>query len=207
MRLLLGIILKYECIVSVSVHFSGINQTTEKIMKSTILKYGLIGGALVTTVMLTGMLYCMSTGKYEGSMILGYASMILAFSFIFVAVKHVRDKQSGGSISFGKAFKVALMITLVTSTVYVVSWLICYYCFIPDFMEQYSSTMMAKAQASGMNATQLAEKSAEMKTYVDLYKNPLFVILFTYIEILPVGLLVSLIAALVLKRNPVTNVS
>lgn len=170
-------------------------------MKPIVLKYGFIGGVIVAAVLISGTIYCYNTGTFEGSMVLGYASMILAFSFIFVAVKQVRDKQDGGIISFGKAFKVGLMVALVTSTIYVLVWLVCYYLFIPDFMEQYSSAMMSKAQAGGASAAELAQKAAEMEKYKALYKNPFFVILFTYIEILPVGLLVSLVAALILKRR------
>ena len=170
-------------------------------MKQVVLKYGLIGGLIVTAVMLTGTLYCVNTGKFEGSMVIGYASMLLAFSFIFVAVKQVRDKQNGGVISFGKAFKTALLVTLVTSTIYVVVWLICYYCFIPDFMDKYAAHMMEKARSEGLSTAALAEKSAQMDQYKEMYRNPLLVLLFTYVEILPVGLLVSLLAALILKRK------
>lgn len=170
-------------------------------MKQIVLKYGLLGGLIVGLVLCTGTIYCINSGKFEGSMVLGYASMLLAFSFIFVAVKHIRDKQDGGVISFGKAFKVAILVTLVTSTVYVLIWLICYYFFIPDFMEQYTGYMMNKAQAKGLSAAELARQSEQMKQYIDMYKNPLFVILFTYMEILPVGLLVSLLAAFILKRK------
>ena len=170
-------------------------------MKPIVLKYGLIGGVIVAAILISGTIYCYSTGTFEGSMVLGYASMILAFSFIFVAVKQVRDKQNGGVISFGKAFKVGFLVALVTSTIYVLVWLVCYYLFIPDFMEQYSSAMMSKAQAGGASAAELAEKAKEMEKYKELYKNPVFVILFTYVEILPVGLLVSLLAALILKRK------
>ena len=170
-------------------------------MKPIVLKYGLIGGVIVGAILISGTIYCYSTGTFEGSMVLGYASMILAFSFIFVAVKQVRDKQNGGVISFGKAFKVGFLVALVTSTIYVLVWLVCYYLFIPDFMEQYSSAMMSKAQAGGASAAELAEKAKEMEKYKELYKNPVFVILFTYVEILPVGLLVSLLAALILKRK------
>lgn len=172
-------------------------------MKPIILKSGLLGGLIVAAVMVTGTIYCVRTGKFEGSMVLGYASMILAFSFIFVAVKQVRDKHYGGAISFGKAFKVAILVTLITSTIYVLTWLVCYYFFIPDFMEQYSSYMMSKAQAGGASAAELSKQSEQMKQYIEMYKNPLFVILFTYIEILPVGLLVSLLAALILKRKKI----
>ena len=98
---------------------------------------GIIGGLIVAAVMVTGTMYCYYSGEFVGSMMVGYASMILAFSMIFVALKQIRDKQYDGSISFGKAFKAALLITLVTSTIYVVVWLFCYYVFIPDFITTF----------------------------------------------------------------------
>lgn len=175
-------------------------------MKQIILRNGLLGGLIVGLVLSAGTLYSYGTGKFEGSMVLGYASMLLAFSFIFVAVKQVRERLCNGSISFGKALKVALLVTLITSTVYVLVWLICYYFFVPDFMEQYSAYMMEKARASGMSARQLAAEADKMKMYSDMYKNPIMIILFTYVEILPVGILVSLVAAALLKKRVKTQV-
>ena len=170
-------------------------------MKKIVLRYGLLGGLIVGSVIAGSTLYGKYTEHSEGSMVLGYASMILAFSLIFVALKQLRDKQYGGTISFGKAFKAAFLITLVTSTIYVAVWLTCYYFFIPDFMEQYAATILNKAKADGLSATEMAKKTAEMQQYITMYKNPLFVILLTYMEILPVGLIVSLIAALIIKRK------
>jgi Protein of unknown function (DUF4199) len=156
---------------------------------------------VVAVVLIAGTLYCYNTGKFEGSMVVGYASMILAFSFIFVAVKNLRDKNYGGIISFGKAFKAALLVTLVTSTIYVVVWLLCYYLFIPDFMEKYSSYMLNKIAEKGGTAAELAQQKEQMAMYAGWYKNPVLIALLTYMEILPVGLIVSLIAALILKRK------
>lgn len=195
-------ILKYEGFCINAPHLSSIKSFTKIFcMKPIVLKYGLLGGLIVSLVLCACTIYCANTGKFEGSMVLGYASMILAFSFIFVAVKHIRDKQDDGAISFGKAFKVAILITLVTSTVYVLVWLVCYYFFIPDFMEQYTSYTLNKAQAQGVSAAELSKQTEQMKEYADMYKNPLFVVLLTYMEILPVGLLVSLLAAFILKRK------
>ncbi len=175
-------------------------------MKKLVLRFGLLGGLIVAAVMATATLSCYDTGRFEGSMVLGYASMLLAFSLIFVAVKQLRDKHYGGAITFGKAFKTALLITLVTSTVYVLAWLVCYYFFMPDFMEQYTAYMNQKAVTDGSTAAEIAKQQEQMNMYADMYKNPLFVVLLTYMEILPVGLLVSLVAALILRRKEkVTN--
>jgi hypothetical protein len=170
-------------------------------MKKTILRYGLFGGLIVAAVLIGGTLYCYNTGKFEGSMIVGYASMVLAFSFIFVAVKNLRDKNYGGSISFGKALKAALLVTLVTSTIYVVVWLFCYYLFVPDFMEQYSSYMLKKMAEKGGSAAEIAKQKEQISMYASWYKNPVLIALLTYMEILPVGIIVSLLAALLLKRK------
>ncbi|MFY7918836.1 MAG: DUF4199 domain-containing protein, partial [Chryseotalea sp.] len=125
----------------------------------------------------------------------GYASMLAAFSLIFVALKNYRDKQNGGVISFGTAFKNGLLIALVTSTVYVVAWLIYFTYFSPDFIEKYAQATLSAMAKEGKSA-------AEMKEFAEMYKNPLINAAVTYTEILPVGIIVSLLAALILKKKP-----
>lgn len=170
-------------------------------MKKIILVYGIIAGLIVTGMMAFSTGYFCAKGDFEGGMIYGYSAMIIAFSMIFVGVKSFRDKYNGGMIKFGKAFKIGLFISLIASTIYVIGWLISYYCFMPDFMDKYAAVMIAKAKASGISADELAKKTADMAKMQEWYKNPLFVILMTYVEILPVALVVSLISALILKRS------
>ena len=170
-------------------------------MKKMVLRYGLLGGLIVGGILAISVAFGLLSNHDGGSMLLGYASMLLAFSLIFVGVKSYRDKQLDGFISFGKAFKMALLTMLVTSTIYVLVWLICYYFFIPDFMEQYASSVLKRGAESGMSAADQAKEAASMQQYIEWYKNPLFVILLTYAEIVPVGVIVSLIVALILKRK------
>jgi len=170
-------------------------------MKKTVLVYGIIAGLIVTGMMAFSTGYYCAKGDFEGGMIYGYSAMLIAFSMIFVGVKSFRDKHNGGMINFGKAFKVGLFISLIASTIYVLGWLINYYCFIPDFMDKYSAAMITKAKSSGISADELAKKAAGLAQMKEWYKNPLFVILMTYIEILPVALIVSLISAFILKRT------
>jgi hypothetical protein len=170
-------------------------------MKKIVLVYGIIAGLIVTGMMAFSTGYYCAKGDFEGGMIYGYSAMILACSMIFVGIKSFRDKHNGGIIRFGKAFKVGLFISLVASTIYVVGWLINYYFFIPDFMDKYAAAMLDKAKASGISAEKLAKETAKMAQMKEWYKNPLFVILMTYVEILPVALIITLISALILKRN------
>ena len=171
-------------------------------MKKIVIVNGLIAGIIVAAMFFITMGIYHKDGNYEGSMLVGYASMLLAFSLIFVAIIRYRDKFNNGIISFGKAFKIGLYITLIASTIYVVAWLIDYYVFIPDFAEKYAAHMLDKLKASGATANEITKRTKEMASFTEMYKNPVMVVLFTYIEILPVGLLVSLIAALILKRKP-----
>ncbi len=84
---------------------------------------------------------------------------------------------------------------------YVIAWLIEYYLFVPDFMDKYTAHALAEAGKKGLSAPEMAEKAKEMEAYKEMYKNPLLIILFTYMEILPVGLVVSLICAIIFKRK------
>lgn len=170
-------------------------------MKKLVIAYGIIAGLIVTGMMAFSTGYFCTKGDFEGGMIYGYSAMIIAFSMIFVGIKSYRDKHHGGTINFGKAFKIGFFISLIASTIYVTGWLINYYFFMPDFMDKYAAVMIAKAKASGIPADELAKKTADMMQMKAWYKNPLFVILMTYVEILPIALVVSLISALILKRG------
>lgn len=101
-------------------------------MKKNVIVFGLIAGVIASVLMVISMARCSSDANFEHSMLIGYASMVLAFAFIFVGIKNYRDKYNNGSITFGKAFKTGLYISLIASTMYVITWLIDYYVFIPD---------------------------------------------------------------------------
>ena len=170
-------------------------------MKKNVLVCGVIGGLITTVMFIITTAITLKGGTVEHGAIYGYTSMILAFSPIFVGVKNVRDGYDSGVISFAKAFKIGLYITLIASSIYVISWLFDYYFFLTGFAEQYSAHVLEKLRASGASAAEIAKKTAEMADFTKMYKNPFFNAMITYTEILPVGLIVSLISALVLKRK------
>ncbi|HNP49666.1 MAG TPA: DUF4199 domain-containing protein, partial [Bacteroidia bacterium] len=173
-------------------------------MKKNILIYGIIAGIIVSSMMLfsvNNMSHCEGSIDYDTSMLIGYASMLIAFSLVFVGIRNYRNKFNDGVISFGKAFKIGSMIVLIASTIYVFAWLIDYFFFIPDFLEKYSAHTIEQLKASGAAAQEIEAKTKEMADFAIMYKNPFFNALMTYLEILPVGLLVTLISSLILKRK------
>jgi hypothetical protein len=145
--------------------------------------------------------HCEGNVDYGTSMLIGYASMLLAFSLIYIGIRNYRDKYNDGVISFGKAFKTGMMMVLIASTIYVVAWLIDYFFFIPDFMEKYAAQTLAELKASGASQAEMDKETKEMADFARMYKNPLFNAMMTYVEILPVGLIVTLISSLILKRK------
>lgn len=127
--------------------------------------------------------------------IIGFISMFSAFTFLIMGIKQQRQINND-NISFGSAFLTGLGISFVISTIYVLVWLIIYYNFFPDFMDKYSEMVLKNT-----NPEELPAKITEMNQMKEWYKNPLMIILLTYMEILPIGIVVSIIGALILKKK------
>ena len=145
-------------------------------MKKNVLVFGSMAGLILLIVLVTSTMLCYNKEYFSGNMWLGYGSMLVAFAFIFVGIKNVRDKYNGGYISFGKAFKVGLYIALIASSVYVVTWLVEYYVFIPDFMDKYIAHVLRQAQSGGASQAEINSKASEMASMKEMYKNPIMII-------------------------------
>lgn len=172
-------------------------------MKKTIITFGLIAGAIIASVIALGLAWDTSSEHLAGLEWLGYAVMIIAFSMIFVAIKGYRDGELGGVIRFGTAFGVGIGVTLVASVIYVVAWEISLAMTDYAFIEDYTQSVISAEAAAGASDAELAALQAEMDVMKKRYSNPLFRVLITLLEIFPVGLLISLISAAVLRNSKV----
>lgn len=170
-------------------------------MKRNVLVYGTIGGLITAAWVLIAMVVFSHNMDMTLGMVLGYTSMFIANIFLVVGVKNYRDKYNGGVISFGKAFKVGILIALIASTIYVINWLIYYYTSGSQFMEVYAESMHNQLVESGASTAEIARQDAEMKEFMVMYQNPLFNAAMTYMEILPMGILFAFVTALVMKRK------
>lgn len=170
-------------------------------MKKVVIKNGLIAGGLASAVMAITMALHNCGADFSGGMMIGYSSMLLAFIFIFVAVKSFRDKQNGGTITFWQGLRIGLLISLIASTMYVITWSIEYHFFLPDFMNQYAEAMIRGMKAKHASQVDIDNMTTKMAEQAQMYKNPIYFTLFTYAEILPVGILMSVISALIFKKK------
>lgn len=168
-------------------------------MKKLIFLYGAIAGVITTSMLLYT--FGQSTPDFENSELFGYTMMIIAFTTIFFAIKSHRDKKLEGVITFGKAFKLGLGITLVASVIYITAWVVISETIASDFVEQYTEYSMKQWKSDNFTQEEIEVKLAEMKTYGELYENPLFKIAITFTEIFPIGFIISLLSAIALKRK------
>ena len=169
-------------------------------MIRTALLYGTIATAIITIFFWLTHTLWLDDNDFTMGEILGYAGMILAFTMIYFGVKSFRDVQPDQKISFGKAFLVGLSITLVASVWYVIGWMI-YYQQNPEIMNSFFEQSIEQIKQSELSSNEMQAKIMELEQMQENYGNPLVRISFTLIEILPVGLVMSAISAIILKRK------
>lgn len=170
-------------------------------MKKTVLTFGIISGVVIAVLMGINTIFADRIG-FDRAIIVGYTTMLIAFLLVFFGIKSYRDNIGGGEITFGRAFTVGILITLITCAFYVVSWEILYYTFLHDFPEKYGNYVIEKARASGATPEQIAKQLEEVKQMKALLDNPLLAPAVIFIsEPLPVGLVMTLISALILRKR------
>jgi len=169
-------------------------------MKKTVLTFGLISGAIISVLMLLTVPFIDQIG-FDRGLIVGYTSMVLAFLLVFFGIRSYRENVGGGYISFGRALGVGLLIMLIACACYVITWEIVYFNFLPDFADKYANYMIEQARSSGASADQIAKQVEELKQFKTWYDNPFINVAFTFLEPLPVGLVMTLISALILRKR------
>jgi hypothetical protein len=169
-------------------------------MKKTVLTFGLIAGLIISVLMDGSLLLASKIGPGH-SMALGYTIMVASFLLVYFGIRSYRDNNLAGQISFGRAFSCGILITLITCIFYVVSWEIIYFNFMPHFMDSYFAAQIHRVQSAGLDPATTAARIAAIQHSQQLYQNPFVNMAYTFIEPLPVGLIITLISAAVLRRK------
>ncbi|HKN67579.1 MAG TPA: DUF4199 domain-containing protein [Gemmatimonadaceae bacterium] len=169
-------------------------------MKKTVWTFGLISGAILSVMMAITVPFEDQIGSDRG-LIIGYTTMVLSFLLVFFGVRSYRDNVAGGSVSFGRAFAVGLLIVLISSLCYVATWEAIYFKFAPSFAAKLEAYNIEQAKKRASSPAEVEAKVAEAKVFSQRYQHPLFNAAITLLEPLPVGLLIALISAAVLRRR------
>ena len=170
-------------------------------MKKTVLTFGLISGAMSAALMLVTIPFTDRIGWEKGE-ILGYTGIVLSALMVFFGVRSYRENVGGGRLTFGCAFAVGILITLISSACYVGTWEIVYYKFMPDFADKYAAHLVERAKASGASQQKIDETKRQAKQFKQMYDKPLFNVALTFMEVFPIGLVVTLLSAGILRKKP-----
>jgi len=170
-------------------------------MKKTILVFGLISGA-ISALMLSATVPFADRIGFDKGEYLGYTVIVLSLLLVFFGIRSYRDNVGDGQITFTKAFTVGISITLISCICYVVTWEILYFHFLPGFMDKYSAYMVQKLSASGASPAVIQAQVQQLKKYKEMYDNPFLNAALTFIEPFPIGFVVTLISAAILRKKP-----
>jgi len=131
----------------------------------------------------------------------GYTLILLSFLLVFFGVRSYRDNVGGGTVTFGRAFTVGILITLLSCVGYVITWEFIYFTLVPDFADKYAAYAVEHARASGASAQAIDETTRQMEAFKVMYNKPLMNAAVTFLEPFPIGLLVTVVSAAVLRKK------
>lgn len=166
-----------------------------------IIVFGTIAGVIVGVLLSAVTIGVNHNLPSPYGMLLGYTIMLVALSAVFVGIKRYRDEDRGGVVGFWAALGVGLGISLVAGIFYVLAWEAAQAVTHMDFATSYAKSMIAEERAKGVTGAALAKFIAEMQQFKAQYANPLYRLPMTFAEIFPVGVLVSLISAGLLRNS------
>ncbi|MBL7833522.1 MAG: DUF4199 domain-containing protein [Cyclobacteriaceae bacterium] len=173
-------------------------------MRRIVLVYGLIaGGILGAMFFITAPLWDSGVITLDNGMFVGYGTMVVSLSLVFFGVKSYRDNHKQGVITFGQGFKVGILITLIACALYALSWEVAYHTVSKGFSEEMEAYQEKEIRKKASNETELKEKLEAAKKEVELYKSSfIFRFMFSFLfEVFPVGLLITLITAALLRNK------
>jgi hypothetical protein len=170
-------------------------------MLRNILIYGAVAGVVVGLPMSIMTLSMSGPAMMHYGMLVGYLTMLIGLSAVFVAIKRHRDVDLGGVIKFFPALGLGLGVSFVAGVIYVIAWDVSCALAHADFAGGYARAMIAEQQAKGVSGEALARFKAGMEQFKVQYANPLYRWPMTFAEIFPVGVIVSLVSAGLLRNS------
>jgi hypothetical protein len=172
-------------------------------MARIVLIFGLISGAIAGGLMWL-LIASVNSGSVnlDNGMLWGYATMIIALSLVFFGVKSYRDNH-GGRISFLKGLQVGILISLICAVCYAASWELYYRGSGQAFLQKYTAHYLDQMKKDGASEADVEKARADMAQFMESYQNFFVRFGITMMEILPVGVIVTLVSAGLLRKREV----
>lgn len=169
-------------------------------MTKIVLTFGLLSGAVAGVMMFLTLPFAERIG-FDRAVYVGYTTIVISMLFVYFGVRSYRDNVLGGRMNFGKAFTAGMLITIISSACYVAAWLVMYYGFMPDFANQYADYLVEQARTPGASQADIDAAIKQGEQARQWLANPLINAAVSFTEPLPVGVIVTLVSAAVLKKT------
>jgi hypothetical protein len=169
-------------------------------MKKTVITFGLLSGVVSAALMFVNMSFMDAIG-FDRGLVVGYTTIVISFLFVYFGIRSYRDNVLGGRITFGKGFQAGILITLISCVCYVGMWLVTYNRFFSDFPDKYAAYLVEDKRASGASQAEIESTIQQGEDMKQMLANPLINAAVTFTEPFPVGLLITLISAAVLRTK------
>ncbi len=174
-------------------------------MKKTIIRYGLISSVVLIVLFLIEWAI-FNNKNYAAQEVMGYASMIIAMLFVFFGIKHYRDKENGGLLSFGQGMKVGVLIVLIPALVYGLFDVLYILVLNPGFMNDYFNYYLAEMQKT-MTAQEFEKARASMESQKAMFSKPVVNFMVMFLTVFVIGMIVTVISSLILRRRARTAIA
>jgi len=167
-------------------------------MKKTVLRFGLFG---VLTICALSILIWALIDVVDNTMgeVIGYSSMVVSLLFVFFGIKHFRDKENNGIVTFGKALLIGVLISFMVSLAFGILDVIYVKYINPEFMTEYYEGMLEQAQS--LPAEEFEARKAELESEKEMFLNPIIHFFIMSMMVFVIGFIISLLSALILQRK------
>jgi hypothetical protein len=125
-------------------------------------------------------------------------------SMVFFGIKSYRDNHGNGKITFWKGVQIGLLISLIAGVLYFAgaeTYAMTHPGFVDQFVKLSKDEMVGKLQSQGASQDQIDKTTTQIDQMAKLMQNPLVFFLICLMEIFPVGIVVTLISAGLLRKR------
>jgi hypothetical protein len=168
-------------------------------MKQIIFRYGLYATLLIVGLGMIDFFIISKFTSYAIQEVTGYLTMLLSMVFVFIGIRQYRDRVNGGVLSFWQGLKIGVLIVLIPAVFFGLFDLLYTEVIKPDWLENYYAAYLERIKAS----TPPDKLAAALKKANDekaLFSNPIFQFLIMSATVFIIGLIVTIIASLTLRK-------
>ena len=168
-------------------------------MKATLLKYGPAAFISMLVLFALGLIVGQNL-DYSTQEIVGYLTMILSLSLVYFAIRHYRDRENDGQLTFGRGMAIGMIISACAGVGIAIADAFHTTVINPNFITEFIDRELANLKAN-LPADEYDAAAAELMSQIDMMGSPFALAVLMFVTVLLIGVMVSLISSLVLRKS------